>query len=279
MKKAIVSLLAIMLVLVLLPSCTTTVGVKTLVPSEVNLGGYKKIAIASTTFNSLDISYPSLMSSFDSILGYYGWGSIYDVYPWQNTGYVPKRGDMGPYENLIPKIPTLVSSNLKSQMENYYTSGTVEAMAPGFYELFDTTATAAIIKAGKRGNTTIRSMLQSQGVDALLTTNVDDMTYEEYITMEKKKDNFGNDLYEYYLIQKAYLRISYKVVDVDNNVILSTENYSKKYENKVKIAHTYKDGTTTKVQSDYNSYSVTKASDIFKELSQGFFSILLKHIM
>ena len=257
-SKSFILVVLVALVLLLATSCYSTIGLKTLVPAEVNVAGYKTIAVQSTSYN---------YSPVELI-----WRSF----------YIPIRGTIDqaylPYlENTI----TLFEGTTANQVASYTSKNLASAIDKGFYTVDSPELTDALIMVGKNSGT-VRQTLINNGVDALLSSNISYMYYDEYITAEPIYDNKADSKvitgYNFFIIQNATIGLTYTVTDVEDNVLIAnkTENLSSG-NIRTQIGHTDPKDIKKFIKDKYE-YEYLSAADIFKTLLSNIFSTVTNEL-
>lgn len=202
MRKVSSLLLILLLLLLTLTGCSTLVGINTLVPSQVDLTGYKTIAVASVNpyeyaWRYRTAAYPDI--SYDK--------SVVPT-PSQLTQFLNFIDWSVPYEDTAEYITKIVETSLDQ----------------GIYTIVNSSATDRIINRTAKAYT-VRQALLDNGVDALVTGKITDQSYRTYITAEVKTDAATNkNTYYYYLNSSGSLRYEYIVQDVETLAVL--DNYS-----------------------------------------------------
>lgn len=277
MKKTFLSSLFFVLVLTLLVSCVSTVGVKSWVPSKIDLTGYKNIAVQSTKLSSY---------------------SFYNRY----YTYIPVKAPDSSDITIAPEIYKIPSSFYKttySRVGDEATKIMIDAFDSAIYNVKDASWTDAAVNYSKTSSVgrTVRSTLLSNNIDLIVTSSLDDLFYEEYIQPRKEKDQDGNQYVSYYLYQRAYCQFSYTLQDVRSTNVLGSKIHKMEYpassgffgpEYAITLLGTAKMDGTGYVPTRFRWYSTPAqiftdllgdvAEDISKEVSpyQGRFSISLK---
>lgn len=258
MKKAKSFILISLMTLVLLfaTSCFSTIGLRTLVPAEVNVSGYKTIAVQSTSYN---------YSPADMI-----WRSL----------FIPIKGNIDPiyYDNL--KVFTLFDNTTPSSVAKYSTDNLVDAIDKGFYTIVSPELTDALILVGKNSGS-VRQTFMSNNVDALLNSSISYMYYDEYITSEPIYDKVDSSKvtgYNFYIVQNATISFTYTVVDVEDNVLIANKTQTlSSGDITTLIGHTDpKDKTKFIKDADYFEY--ISATSLFKALEDQFFSAVTNQL-
>ena len=111
-------------------------------------------------------------------------------------------------------------------------------------------------------------------VDAVLTTKITNLYYDEYISQERDSyystDKGGIKYYRinFYLYQKYQMSISYTLSDVENNKIIATGTFtSDSMVKKTRLGYTIDSYGTFQRESYFN---ITPASRLFEDLIQQF---------
>ena len=250
MKKTKSTLLILFVVLALvLTSCGTSIGISRLVPAKVDVSGYKTIAVRST-IDETHWQYPSFWNSTVPF-----WSSVGDAY-W-NYMYMRSYLDF----------------NVSSRISDAATNMIYKSINTGYFKVLDPTLTDSIVNVGQySGN--MRQTLLDNGIDAILTTKISNLYYDEYITAEVSKyssvDKSGAKYYPttFYLVQKYEITISYTLSDVENNKIIATNTFtSDMKQNKTQIGRTIDAKGTYEAE---RAYHIDSASTLFENLIKQF---------
>jgi len=229
-------------------SCSTTIGISRLVPAQVDVSGYKTIAIRST-IDETHWKQPSFWNSYVPFL------SVDQLY-WQ---YMSMR-------SYLDFDASSVITNAASDM-------ITKAVNTGFFTIMEPKLTDSIINIGQY-NGNLRQTLLDNKVDAVLTTKITSMNYDEYITAERDTyqsvDKDGKKYFSirFYLVQTYSMSISYTLSDVENNKIIASGVFNsdnKKVKTKI--------GQTINEKGDYQAekyYSIDSASTLLKSLISQF---------
>ena len=203
--KSTALLLVIAAALILAVSCSTSVSVSTWAPSTSGIAGYKTIAIRETT------PYSGRLSG--------------------SSAYVSVRID--PYALAIPTelyylnsyYDTKIASNVAKS-----TTGVIQnALSQGVFTVYNSTATEGFIATAQISGQKVSDVLKKNGVELLLTSKVESMDYNEYITIQQVVDARGMITgYNFYLNQSASVTFSIMLQDVETLSILWQKNFSKK---------------------------------------------------
>lgn len=201
--------LAIILILALLAltSCSTTITLRTLVPAQVDVSGYKTIAIMSTQ-NKSRWSYPLFWNLHVPIV------NVDDKFL------------------LNVNLRTYLDFNVPSAVTNTATEVIYNALNTGLaYKVIPPDQTDAYVREGQaRGN--LRGTLMNLGIDAILKTEISNIYYDEFISQEieyQTRTDSENNEYQrknFYLNQIYAISISYILTDVENNKIIAAGTFS-----------------------------------------------------
>ena len=249
MRKIKSSLLVLFVVLALvLTSCGTSIAISRLVPAKVDVSGYKTIAVRST----IDETH---------------W--IQPLF-WNSTVPFIAVGDS--YWNYLT-MRSYLDFNVSSRITDAASSMIYKAINTGAFKVLDPTLTDSIVNVGEY-NGNMRKTLLDNGIDAILTTKITNLYYDEYITSEVSKlsstDKNNQKYYPiyFYLVQKYEITISYTLSDVENNKIIATGTFSSDMK-QVKTPI----GRTVDVSGKYEaekSYRIDAASTLFENLIKQF---------
>ena len=246
-NKSFALILIVVLVLVF-TSCTTTIAINRLVPAQVDVSGYKTIAVRST-IDETHWKQPSFWNSYVPFV------SVDQLY-WQ---YMSMR-------SYLDFDASSVITNAASDM-------ITKAINTGFFTIAEPKLTDSLINVGNY-NGNLRQTLLDNHIDAVLTTKITNMNYDEYITAERDSytsvDKDGKKYYaiRFYLVQKYSMSISYTLSDVENNKIIASGVFnSDNKQVKTKIGQTINEKGEYKADS-YTS--IDSASYLLKSLINDF---------
>ncbi|MDD4082481.1 MAG: hypothetical protein PHD05_03795 [Sphaerochaetaceae bacterium] len=196
-------------------SCSTTVQVKNLLPSEVNMGAYKNLAVTSCQ-------------------------------PFNNSIYWSHKITEIDLDRQID-LPSLTPMSIQTCVAKYCQDALFDSLEDSkFFTLTDPELTSDLISVGNNlGNT--KELFTKKGINAILATKITYLDYREYIYKKDKTetdsngDSIGKD---YYLHQEVAINLSYSVIDVLQNSIITTGSMSDE-EEKETLVGTYliDDGT------------------------------------
>lgn len=278
-KNALFVVFFSIIALLVVSSCSTTVALTTLVPAEVNVSGYKTIAVQSTQYN-------------------YSPASII----WRNF-FIPIRGSVDEaYIKDLTKF-TLFEGTTPNKVSSYASEKLVKAIDKGFFTIKSPTLTDSLITVGKSTGS-VRQTLMNNNVDALLTSSINYMEYDEYIycepiyatssssstgssdsssspssstTSSSSSDNSQTIAgYRFYLYQSASISLTYSVVDVENNVIIGNDTLNSSTGPIItQIGHTDSEKAFV---SDMAYFEYDSATSLFDYLIDGFVSTITKKL-
>ena len=198
-KKLSKLIIALVVVLVVLTGCSTTIALNTLVPAKVDVGGYKTIAVMSTQDNAR-WTRPSF------------WNSA-----------VPFNSAVDPFYFLSLSLMSGLDFGASGTIVDAATDMITKAVDTGIsYKVIPPSLTDAYITVGK-SNGNLRKTLMDNGVDAILKTEITYLYYDEYISQDtdwlSSKDKSGKTYYKkrFYFVQQYGISISYTLTDVENN--------------------------------------------------------------
>ncbi len=256
--KSFILITLIATILLFATSCYSTIGLRTLVPAEVNVAGYKTMAVQSTSYSATVTDY------------------IRPFFP------IPIRGNIDDiYRPYLSNIFTLFDSQTANQLTSYTSKNLAKAIDKGFFTVKGPELTDALILVGKSSGT-VRQTLLSNNVDALMTSNIGYMFYDEYITAKPvyndKSDSSKVTGYNFYIVQNASISLTYTVTDVEDNVYIANKTQSiSSGDIMTKIGHT--DPNDIKVfVYDTPIYDWYSATEIFKSLVDDFFSTVTNQL-
>lgn len=222
-KRTVLGLFCLSMVLVL-TSCTTSIKVRHLIPSAVDVSNHRNIAIASTEM----YNFPR--------------GST--LPPW-----VKGSGDSS------FSLSSGFDSNLNAKIVEASTAYIVDAMVKtDYFTVVPPESTDAYLTLGKNGSNAY-SMMIEQGVQALLKSSITYMNCEEQIIGRDIKEWVpGNaDLtdptpknisYEkvigrsFYLEQQATVTFTYTLIDLVSNRILATDSFTSQQTSEICLGKT-----------------------------------------
>ena len=250
MKRSLITLVVLAVAVILvLTACSTTIAVKALVPAKVDVSGYKTMAVRSTKDDTKWI-LPVFWNSdfpFD-----YSVSSRY-------MGYL--------------RVSSRLDFNVSSRITEAASSTIYKAINTGFFTVLEPKLTDSLVAVGEYGGN-VRTELMNKNVDAILTTKIADIYYDEKIIQEygfSTTDSATGQKYTplyFYALQRYAITISYTLTDVENNVIIASGTFS----SGIKEERTML-GKTRNAAGDFerSSYSyIPSASYLFSSLIQEF---------
>ncbi len=184
-------------------SCGTSVNVSVWEPALINLSSYRGIGIQSTkAASSVPVNF-----------------------------YIEKR-----FSGLYP-MPVQIAN-----MRSYYTgnenvnvarkvTGLIESgLNQGVYKVVNSTTLDTLIQQAQLFPLlSLKDVLLKQNIDVLITSVINNMSYEEFITCEVNFIKQNQPVYSYYLNQRATLNLTYYVQDVKSVSIIHGETIDQVY--------------------------------------------------
>ncbi len=244
-RRLIFILIAVFAAMFILTGCMTTVEVKTLVPAAVDVSGYKTVAVRSTLDNTR-WKIPSFWNS-----------------------YIPLRSVEEKYRESL-RVWSGLDFNASSRVSQIASNTIYTAIDNGFFKVISPKVTDAYVLVGQdSGN--VRTTLMNSDIDAILTTEITSVYYDEYIYQNLEKSvtitdtstNTKFNPYYFYLMQTYGVSIQYTLTDVENNVIIATDTFSSGMHEKKTLL-----GKTKNSKGDFEKswYSVSSASSLIGDL-------------
>ena len=246
--------------LLFLSSCATTVQVRHLIPSEVNLSGYRTIAVASTDSYRFPFGRP--------------------VSPWirglNETSFSLTSG----YANDL--------SNQVADLGSRYLTQTL--MDTDYFTILGPDLTDAYLTLSSSGEDSL-SLLKAKGVQAILRSSITYMGCDESIYGRDKKTWVSESLdplkptvltsYEkvtgrdYYLLQKATVTFTYTLMDIETGKIVTTKSFTDQRDRETLIGRrTYEDqeGSSSRFSDEriYASGFAPSFVSLFDRMLDGF---------
>ncbi|NLZ67500.1 MAG: hypothetical protein GX903_00625 [Spirochaetales bacterium] len=242
MKNLILT--ALLVGLLLLVGCTTSVNVKYLQPSEIDMGQSRTIAIAST------IPYTGRTGGASSVV----FSNFTDSSWYFNSSYS--------------------DSYLKNKVAEYATNMLYNALdKTDYFNIYGTKTTDSILSGANAGYD-VNAKFKEKGIKAVIIPKITGMGVNEYIyrkPYEKKvvdpvtkKETIVKDFY-YYLHQEVNINFEYSIISVDYQQVITTKRFSKTITDEYKINQYV-------TSSDYELYNLFVSglssfkSDIVKQL-------------
>ncbi|MFA6681716.1 MAG: hypothetical protein WCS35_06760 [Sphaerochaeta sp.] len=210
-KRAIAGLLSLVVILAF-TSCATSIKVRHLIPSDVDVSNHRNIAITST-----------------------------EMYVFPRSGILPPwiKGSSDTSFTLSSGFDSDVNAKIAKSSTTYLVDALVNT---DYFTILPPETTDAYLTLGKSGENAF-DMLIKQGVQALLKSSITYMNCEEQIIGRDIKDwvteksdptdSTSKDIsYEkvtgrsFYLEQKATVTFTYTLIDLKANRILATDSFT-----------------------------------------------------
>ena len=201
MKKIVFIILALAL---LLSSCETSVGITYMVPSLIDMGNHRNIALAST-------------------VPYYGFT--------RPSRYIRTLDSLARYG--YPYVLSSYSWGLKDDIADYATERIYETLsASGYFTVLPPEETDKILDLGSIGFSSRESLLE-RGIDAVIIPRIDNMSVNEYlysrVRTETREDSKGNeyevDVTYFYYDADYQMKLSYTIIDVNTEKIIASRSF------------------------------------------------------
>lgn len=194
----------------ILASCSTSVSVDYLSPSEIDMGRYRNVAVASTV----------------AFKGFH------------NPPAYVRAGDSGSLSALVPSSYT---GSLAQDVASYATGSLVSSLRKtGFFNVLEPSITDPLVAKSRYG-LSIADEVEALGIDAFIVPRIVSMDVNEFITSEREfifdyshLDDEGRPkrimVVDYKLNQVVSLVYSYTVIDARTMTIYATKTFSDKRE-------------------------------------------------
>lgn len=246
-----------LILIVVLSSCATTVRFNTLAPSEVNLGANQVIAVAPVAYE----------------------------YRGRNSKYIPVKVDSSiPVPEEIKTIPSSNNFLYAFMFASKASDSVYSALSEGVYKIVGPDATEKYLDSATRFNSAA-SILKANGITLLFDSSLDGMDYSEYIEGKAFKNEKGESYYVYYLVQRASLSYSYRLLDLQSNKVADAKSYYGifpdsifEYEYRTKIAQKAVDGKVT-TYTEFMPTSITIYDRIFSDFAEAIRDRLVPHVV
>ena len=210
-KRALLGIFS-MFVMLIFTSCATSIKVRHLIPSEVDVSNHRNIAIAST-----------------------------QMYAFPRGGILPPwiKGSSDTSFTLSSGFDSDVNAKIAEASTTYLSNALVNT---DYFTILPPETTDAYLTLGK-GGADAYSMLIEQGVQALLKSSITYMGFEEqvigrdikeWVTENPDPSDPASKVISYekvtgrsfYLEQKATLTFAYTLIDLKANRILATDSFT-----------------------------------------------------
>ena len=261
MKRSLITLviLAVAVILVL-TGCSSTIAVKTLVPAKVDVSGYKTIAVRSTQDETR-------------------W--VLPIF-WNST--FPFRYEINERYKRDLMVTSRLDFSVSSRITEAASSAIYKAINTGFFTVLEPRLTDSMVTVGEYGGSVRQSLMQNN-VDALLTTKISDIYYDEYITQEygfSTTDSTTGQKYTpllFYAVQKYSITIFYTLTDVENNKIIASGTFSSGMKEEKTLLGKTRNAAGDFERSSYGYIPTASSllSDLIKEFSDSFRNELSPH--
>lgn len=233
-------ILAVLAITMIFTSCATTVTVSYMKPAKFNLSEYRNLAVATTNVSNVPV---------------FGNTRIYINYDNYNNSILTGYNRMAP-----------------NDVADYYTREIYSDLSnSGLFNLISPAQTDQYVRNLRYGITN-SSKLYDMGADAIFTSDIEYLDYEEYpiygdfIMVKNPKYTIGGAEPQYIqsderkitIYQEAQMRISYSIVDLQTGYVLASNSYTDTIKNRV----------------DYDYYYMTSLTStwMFKDIADGFIS-------
>ena len=181
-------------------------------------------------------------------------------------------------------VTSRLDFNVSSRITEAASSTIYKAINTGFFSILEPKLTDSMITVGEYGGSVRQSLMQNN-VDALLTTKISDLYYDEYITQEtgfSQTDKVTGAKYTplyFYAVQKYAITIFYTLTDVENNKIIASGTFSSgMQEEKTQLGRTKNAaGDFERTFYSYIPSASSLLSDLIKEFSDSFRDELSPH--
>lgn len=205
MKKRILFVL-LALSLIVLASCSTSLGVTYQQPSNVNMASYRNVAIASASKYNGSQRIPMFLrfDITDPTIQLYTIFSTFD------------------YDN----VNSRAAEELTKMVSKVFTQSS-------YYSVLPTSKTDAYLdlyKIGKNPST----LLKEDGIDAVIVPKITRFYNDEYVDAQYSTDQNGNKVAKYYIHRSVDIAITITVLDTATDRIVASKEYSA-YEYDVEI--------------------------------------------
>lgn len=196
--------LLLIAIAVLFSSCQSSVGISYMVPSEIDMGNYRNIALASTVPYDAFIKPSRYIRTVDFIARQ-GFGYVLSSYGW----------------------------DLKDDVASYATERIMSTLSDsGYFSILPPSVTDKILSASSIG-ISARDEFARRGIDAVIIPRIDNMSVDEYVysrtRVEERTDRNGKkyetEVTDFYYDADYYLTLSYTIVDAKSERIVATRKF------------------------------------------------------
>lgn len=212
-RKSTIWIVAALTILVL-ASCSTTVSVKSHVPSEVNMSSLRTLAVASVAVSDkLNVSTPSV-----------------------------KTITVGSGVDSTVRIFSRWNSTIEKTLAKYAQDKMYQSLKQtDYFTLVNPSNTDALFKEGKMLGQT-RQRFMDAGIDAIISTKLSILSFDEYITSQNRTEYDKDVGIDYYFETSMVINFEYNVVGVAQNKIVTSGSANRDIEDRT-LAATYRYGT------------------------------------
>lgn len=206
-----IALATLVIAVLLLASCATSVSVSYMNPSEIDMGRMRTVAVASCVPFEGFHAPSRYVRAFDSMSAAYS------------------------------RIPSSYDRHLADDVASYATDRLVAGLSStGFFQLVSPSVTDTLV-AMNRSGMSIGDEVERLGIDAFIVPRIVSMDVNEYVSSEReyyydhsRLDSDGDPLrlvrYRYYLTQTVSIVYSYTVIDARTMTVYATKSFSDKRE-------------------------------------------------
>ena len=209
MRKTFLSVL-IVAILLLFASCSTSVSLSYYSPSEIDMGRYRNIAVASCV-------------PFEGF---------------HMPDYYVRATD--PYSARVGRLSSSVRESIKNDVASYMTDSFISSLrATGFFSVIGPSVTDRLVSYSRHGMD-ISSYIEEYDIDAFIIPKIVSMDVDEYLSSERTyvydytRHDEGRPVrrahYDYYLTQTVTLVFQYTVIDAKTMTVYAVKNFSDKNE-------------------------------------------------
>ena len=183
--------------------CGTSVSLSYWEPAEVDMNGYTGIGVQSTKPASVISSNYHVEKRFDSNI---------------------------PVPYFIQNMRSHLSGNENTVLASEVTSLIEKGLNQGVYKVVNSTTVNTLVQQAQLFPlVNLRELLMKQKVDVLITSVINNMNYEEFITCSEKVDKTGVKIYRYYLNQCVSVSLTYYVQDVNDVYMIYSDTLNVSY--------------------------------------------------
>ena len=206
-KNKILIYLILVLTIVLAVSCASGVSIYYNVPSEINMGPYRNIAVSSTVPFKGMANPPFFVRAIDL-------DALWDTL-----------------------ITSSYDVSINNKVANYATTKLVNTLEKsGFFNVTGPEKTDVILNASVLGVSSTEALAKNN-IDAVIIPKITSLTINEFIQSRKitendysKKDKDGNPTkvtkIHYYLYQNVDLGFSYTIIDAKTQAVIAVKNFN-----------------------------------------------------